>query len=41
MYTIVVAAVNSAGSGEYSDHIVFETAESEYVDLHTRVSNLH
>ena len=30
MYTVQVAAVNSAGTGEYSDPLPFETPDSEY-----------
>ena len=30
MYTVVVAAENSAGTGDYSDPVTFETPDSEY-----------
>ena len=33
MYTVQVAAVNSAGTGEYSDPLTFETPDSELIVL--------
>ena len=31
MYTVVVAAENSAGTGDYSDPVIVETPDSEYL----------
>ena len=33
MYTVVVAAENSAGTGDYSDPVTVETPDSEYIHV--------